>query len=409
MIEREQYMKRIVPYIDKPFIKVLTGIRRCGKSTIMLLLREKLLEDGVPEGSIVHINFENMDFADLNTAEKLHSYVTAAKEKHAEAEPDKKFYLLFDEIQEVEGWEKAVNSFFSGGGADIYVTGSNSRLLSSELATYIAGRYVEIGVHPLSFAEYILFKKHRTGSDVEDVRAEFPLYIRYGGFPAIHTHEYEPDEAYGIVSDIYSSVILRDIVQRHGIRNIDLLDRVVRFVFDNIGNTFSAKNVADYFKSQRKKVDTNTVYKYLDALESAFIVKRARRYDIKGREILKTMEKFYVADQSLVYAAMGYKDRLIGGVLENIVHNELVRRGFKVFVGKLDEREIDFIAERGGEKIYIQVAYRISDSRETVEREFSPLMAVRDNYPKYVLTMDDFWSDNVEGIKHMHVADFLVR
>ncbi|MDR3230049.1 MAG: ATP-binding protein [Synergistaceae bacterium] len=402
MIERELYMKQIQPYIGKPFIKVLTGIRRCGKSSILTLLRNKILSLGVHSENIVHINFENMDFADVDNAKKLHACVTNLMRNEA------MYYLLFDEIQEVDEWERAINSLVSLPNVDIYITGSNSRLLSSELATYIAGRYVEINVKTLSFREYLLFRETLTGKASGDTRGDFKKFIRTGGFPAINTSDYEYEAAYRIVKDIHASALLRDTVQRHGIRNIDLLDRLIKYVFDNLGNTFSGKNVADYFRSQHRKLDADTVYNYLNALESAFIITRTRRYDIKGREILKTMEKFYVADQSLIYAAMGYKERMISGILENIVMHELERRGYDVYIGKLDDKEIDFIAERRGEKIYVQVTYLLGDST-TINREFAPLAAVRDNYPKYVLSMDDLWNGNIEGIRHMHAADFLLK
>ncbi len=367
-----------------------------------MMVKEELKRSGVAPKNILHINFENLDFADLDTAEKLHGYV---KEYLA---GKSRYYVLLDEIQEVSHWEKAVNSLFSTTNADLYITGSDSHLLSSELATYIAGRYIEIKVSTLSFSEYLLFKEVRTSAKPADLREEIRTYIRLGGFPAVHTGDYEEDVAYRIVNDIYSSAILRDTVQRHGIRNIELLERVVKFVFDNIGNNFSAKSVADYFKSQQRKVDLNTVYNYLSALESAYIIRKIPRYDIKGKEILQTNEKYYIGDQALAYAVMGYKDRMIAGILENIVMLELERRGYRVCVGKLDIREVDFIAERKNEKVYVQVSYTPTVSQHTIDREFAPLLAIKDNHPKYVVTMDDFWSDNVEGVKHKHLAEFLL-
>ncbi|KAA6313549.1 hypothetical protein EZS27_035696 [termite gut metagenome] len=234
----------------------------------------------------------------------------------------------------------------------------------------------------------------------------FTEYLRFGGFPVIHTADYVEDTTYKVVFDIYSSVILRDTVQRYNIRDIELLERVVKYAFDNIGNTFSGKNVADYFKSQQRKVDVNTVYTYLHALEGAFILYRVPRYDVKGKEILKTQEKFYLSDVSLLYATMGYRDRLIGGILENIVFLELKRLGYQIFIGKLETREIDFIDEKRNEKIYIQVAYKL-DSEQIIEREFSVLQSINDNFPKYVVTMDEFWKENIDGIKHLHISDFL--
>ncbi|WP_348299324.1 ATP-binding protein [Algoriphagus sp.] len=316
--------------------------------------------------------------------------------------------MLLDEIQEVDGWEKAVNSFMVDFEVDIYLTGCYSHLLSSELATYLAGRYVEIPVYTLSFAEYLDFRAAYFPSDAPDRKSAFMAYLRMGGFPVLHTSDYSIETAYKVVYDIYSSVILRDTVQRYKIRDVKLLERIVKYAFDNIGNTFSGKNVADYFKSQQRKIDLNTVYNYLNALEGAFILYRASRYDIKGKEILKTQEKFYLSDGGLLYATMGYRDRMISGILENIVFLELKRRGYTVFVGKFLDKEIDFIAEKKGQKIYVQVAYKL-ESEQTIEREFSSLLAIQDQFPKYVVTLDDFWKEDVEGVQHVHLSDFLLQ
>lgn len=401
MIQRESYLKQLREFIDKPFIKILTGIRRSGKSSVLLLLKEELLSRGVTEAQVIHINFESFEYSDLKTAKTLYEFVRKQiknKEQH---------YLLLDEIQEVEGWEKTVNAFLVDFGADVYLTGSNSHLLSSDLATYLAGRYVEIPIYTLSYAEYLQFRKHYAPEVPQNKRTAFQSYLSLGGFPVIHTSNYSEETAYKVVFDIYSSVILRDTVQRYKIRDVELLERVVKYAFDNIGNTFSGKNVADYFKSQQRKVDVNTVYNYLNALEGAFILYRTSRYDVKGKEILKTQEKFYVSDLSVIYALMGFRNRMISGMLENVVFLELKRRGYQVFVGKLDDKEIDFIAEKQGEKIYVQVAYKL-ESEQTATREFAPLLAVKDQYPKYVVTMDAFWTESVEGIKHSHIADFLL-
>jgi predicted AAA+ superfamily ATPase len=382
-------------------IKVITGIRRSGKSVILNLLKEELYKLKINPDQIIYLNFESFEFTEIDNAEKLYDYI---KEKIKEK---KRYYILLDEVQEVNSWEKSVNSFLVDFNTDIYITGSNSRLLSSELATYLAGRYVEIHLFTLSFTEYLFFKKVRTGQADLDIYDEFNYFLRFGGFPVLHIAEYSFETAYKIVDDIYSSAILRDTIQRHNIRDVELLERVVRFVLDNVGNKFSAKKVADYFKSQQRKIDLNTVYNYLNALESAFIIDRIPRFDVKGKEILKTNEKYFVGDHGMIYAILGYKDRIISGVLENIVMLELKRRGYKVFTGKMDNREIDFIAELKDQKIYIQVAYKLVE-KSTIDREFSPLLGIRDNYPKYVVTMDELWRDNVEGVKNMHIADFLL-
>ena len=399
MILRPTYIDAIIPFIDKPQIKIITGIRRSGKSVVLRLLKEELLQRGVQEEQIITINFESFAFIELTKAQKLYEFVKEKiKHKH-------KYYLLLDEIQEVEDWEKAVNSFIVDFDVDVYLTGSNSHLLSSELATYLAGRYVEIPVFTLSYKEFLDFRKQYFKE--ENTANSFVQYLRFGGFPVIHTANYPDETAYKVVYDIYSSVILRDTVQRYKIRDIELLERVIKYAFDNIGNTFSGKNVADFFKSQQRKVDVNTVYNYLNALEGAFVLYRVPRYDIKGKEILKTQEKFYVSDVSIIYALMGYRDRMISGILENIVFLELKRRGYNVYIGKLDTTEIDFVAEKRNEKIYVQVAYKL-ENEQTVNREFGNLLAIDDQYPKYVVTMDEFWKDNIEGIKHLHITDFLL-
>jgi len=401
MIKRELYLNQLRSFIDKPFIKVISGLRRSGKSSILMMLRDELLSKGIGESNIIYINFENFEYSELDIAAKLYKFVKA------KINNKQRYYILLDEIQEVVSWEKAVNSFLVDFNTDIYITGSNSRLLSSELATYLSGRYVEFQIHPLSFAESLLFKQKLTPKVVSNLYREFELFLRLGGFPALHTGEYTYETAYKVVFDIYSSAILRDTVQRYNIRDVELLERVVKYVFDNVGNKFSAKNVADYFKSQQRKIDLNTVYNYVNALEGAFIIYRIPRYDIKGKEILKTQEKYYVGDQSLLYGVMGFKDRLISGVLENIVMLELKRRGYKVFIGKLDDKEIDFIAEMNEKKVYVQVAYKMTE-QTTIDREFTPLLEIKDNHPKYVVTMDEIWKDNIEGIQHKHIADFLL-
>ncbi len=393
-------MKQIRPFMNCPFVKVIAGIRRCGKSVVLQLIAEELERRGIAREHIIYMNFESFEWMDITDAKALYLYI-----KDQVTKTDGKTYILLDEIQEVKDWEKAVNSFMVDWDVDVYVTGSNSRLLSSELSTYLAGRYVCFHIMPLSFNEYLLF--HGINSDSKEVwREEFQKYLRMGGFPAVHTGNYYNEAIYKLVYDIYSSVILRDTVQRHGIRNVELLERIVRFVFDNIGNRLNAKNIADYFKSQQRKVDINTVYNYLDALQGAFILQRVPRYDIKGKELLQTNEKYFVSDLSLIYAVMGYKDRMIAGALENIVYWEMRRRGYDTFIGKQDSREVDFVGIRRDEKIYVQVTYRmVSDA--TVEREFSPLLAISDHYPKFVVSMDDVWQDNIEGVRHRHIADFL--
>jgi len=401
VIKRELYLEQIRPFIDKPLIKVLTGIRRSGKSAILSMLSNELIANGVAEENIIYINFESMEFSDVDNSKSLYSFIKAKIGKTS------KIYILLDEIQEVESWEKAVNSFLVDFDCDIYITGSNSKLLSSELATYIAGRYVEINVYTLSFEECLEFRTNQRTDEPIDIRNEFIRFLRLGGFPILHTADYAFDQAYKIISDIYASATLRDIVQRNSIRNITLLQKVVKFVFENVGNMFSAKKVADYFKSQQRKVDVETVYNYLNALENAFIIYRVPRYDLKGKEVLQTNEKYYIGDQGLKYAVMGYRDRDISGILENIVFLELKRRGYQVYVGIIGNKEIDFVAEKRNQKVYVQVAYKLSEE-STIMREFGVFDDVHDHYPKYVVTMEEFWQDNIEGVKHKNIAEFLL-
>ena len=401
MIKREHYLGQIRPFIDKPLIKVLTGIRRSGKSAILTMLKGEFVQRGISPDNIIYINFESMEYTDMEDAKSLYDFVKS------KIKNESIYFILLDEIQEVNFWEKAINSFMVDFNADIYITGSNSKLLSSELATYIAGRYIEINITPLSFKENLEFRKVITGTGISDIQKEFIRYLRFGGFPVIHTVEYSYEEAYKIINDIYASAILRDIVQRNRIRNIELLERIVKYVFENIGNMFSAKKVSDYFKNQQRKVDIDTVYNYLDALEGAFIIYRVPRYDLRSKEVLQTNEKYFIGDQGLKYAVMGYKDRDISGILENIVFLELKRKGYQVYVGKIDDKEIDFVAEKKEKKIYVQVAYKLSEEA-TVEREFGALLGVRDHYPKYVVTMEDYWQDNIEGVMHKNIAEFLL-
>ena len=402
MISRKLYVDQLVKFIDKPLIKVVTGVRRSGKSSLLILMKELFVSRGIKPDHIIYINFESFVFSELDNAERFYKYLST------QIDPKEKYYLLLDEIQEVDSWEKAVNSLMVDFDCDIYITGSNSRLLSSDLATYITGRYVEINVYTLSFKESIQFRNQLQRDSAADNYTLFEEFIRLGGFPVLHTSDYDLESAWKVVYDIYSSAILRDTVQRNNIRDVELLERVVKFVFDNVGNRFSSKNVADYFKSQQRKIDLNTVYNYLNALESAFIIYRIPRYDVKGKEILKTQEKYFVGDQAFLHAVSGFRQRNISGMLENIVMLELLRRGYKVYTGKSGDLEIDFIAENNETKIYIQVAYLLTE-QSTIDREFNPLLEIKDHYPKFVLSTDRLLTDNIEGVRHLHIADWLLR
>ncbi len=402
MIQRKSYLEKLLELKDKPFIKVLTGMRRSGKSSILKLYSEALKKMDIEEQRILLLNFESFQFAELKEASRLYEWLGARLSKQ------EKSYILLDEIQEVTNWEQVVNSLMVDYAVDLVITGSNSKLLSSELATFLAGRYVEIPVFTLSFAESIQFSQAiAKEQQVMSTETAFENFLSNGGFPVLYNFAFEKETANRIVFDIYSSAILRDTVQRFGIRDVELLERLVRFIFDNIGQKFSAKSIADFFKSQQRKLDISTIYNYLNALESAFIIYRMPRYDIKGKELLKTQEKFFVSDHGLVRAVLGHRPHHISGILENIVAIELMRRGYKVFVGKLDDIEIDFIAERGDEKVYIQVTYRM-DEPATLQREKRPLLQIADNYPKYILTMDKSLEGNVEGIIIKYLPEFLM-
>lgn len=399
MIIRPLYLNRIMKYVDTPFVKVITGTRRSGKSTILKMIMQKLIEEkGVSKEQIVSYRFDSMEY-DGMSAKDMYDIL---KNK---LQAGKKTYFFLDEMQEITGWEKVVNTLASDYDVDLYVTGSNSRMMSSEISTYLTGRYVSFRVYTLSFSEYLEFKSHYTklGSNNEELAS----YIRLGGFPATHLQAYGEDEVYTIVRDIYNSTVFSDIVKRNQIRKVDQLERIVKYVFNNVGNTFSAKSIADYLKSEKRTLDNETVYSYLEKLEKAYILHRCARYDLQGKELLKTQEKFYLADTSLRYSVLGYNADTVASSLENVVYLEMCRRGYTVNIGKIDNGEIDFVATRQNEKLYVQVTQEIT-SEKTEHREYDRLVEIKDNYPKYVLRTDEFTGGNYEGIKTMHVADFLL-
>ena len=399
MIERPLYVDKIMAYVDTPFVKILTGVRRCGKSTILKMIMERLkTERNIPEDRIISFRFDSMEYEDM-TAKQIY---TLLKDQLSSTG---RTYLFLDEVQEIRGWEKVVNSLASDFDVDLYITGSNSRMMSSEIATYLTGRYISFRIFTLSFGEYLMFKSKF--ANVGEPKAELANYVRLGGFPATHLQAYSQDEIYTIVRDIYNSTIFSDIVKRNQVRKIDQLERVVKYTFNNVGNTFSAKSIADYLKAERRSLDNETVYSYLEKLEKAYLLHRCSRYDLQGKEILKTQEKFYLADVALRYSVLGYNADSVASSLENIVYLELCRRGYTVNVGKTGDSEIDFVAVRQNEKIYVQVTQEIN-SEKTEKREYNRLLEIPDNYPKFVLTTDEFAGGNYEGIKTMHIADFLL-
>ena len=399
MIYRPLYVDKIMAYVDTPFVKILTGVRRCGKSTILKMIMEKLQKEKyVPADRIVSYRFDSMEYEDM-TAKQMFS------ELKGRIGQSGKTYFFLDEVQEVSGWEKVVNSLSSDYDTDIYVTGSNSRMMSSEISTYLTGRYISFRIYTLSFEEYLTFKSQY--DTVGDVKKEFADYVRLGGFPVTHLQKYTQEEVYTIVRDIYNSTVFSDIVRRSQIRKIDQLERIVKYTFSNVGNTFSAKSISDYLKAEQRKLDNETVYSYLEKLEKAYLLHRCSRYDLQGKEILKTQEKFYLADVALRYSVLGYSEETVASGLENIVYLELCRRGYTVYIGKFGDSEIDFVAERQNEKLYVQVTQEIR-TEKTERREYERLLQIKDNYPKYVLRTDLFADGNYEGIKTMHIADFLL-
>lgn len=399
MIERPLYLNKIIPFVDTPFVKILTGVRRCGKSTILKMIQKKLKEEHhITDEQILSYRFDSMEYEDMTSKELYQELKTKILNT-------KKTYLFLDEIQEINGWEKVVNTLASDYDVDIYITGSNSRMMSSEISTYLTGRYVTFHIYTLSFDEYLTFKK--SYSTIYDIKQEFNQYVRLGGFPVTHLQEYSQDEVYTIVRDIYNSTIFSDIVRRNQVKKIDQLERVVKYTFNNVGNTFSAKSISNYLKSEQRKIDNETVYRYLEKLQKAYILHRCSRYDLQGKSILKTQEKFYLADISLRYAVLGYTIDSVASSLENIVYLELKRRGYDVCIGKYKDKEIDFVATKQNEKIYVQVTQEIK-SEKTQKREYEQLLEIKDNYPKYVVLTDDFAGGNYQGIKTMHITDFLL-
>ena len=395
MILRPDYIEAVKPFMDAPLVKILTGVRRCGKSTIFEMIRQELLERGIPEDHIIMKKYTEMDIPDTITAKQMYDELVSR------VEDDKRYYFLLDEIQEIKGWEKAVNSLLEGMNADIYVTGSNSKLMSSEISTYLTGRYISIPVFTLSFREYLEFKKESTQS-YDKLLEE---YIKFGGFPIIALGEYEQQSAYQIVDGIYHTVVSRDIVKRHRINKQDLFERVVKYVIENMGKTFSANSISNFLKSENRKVSIESIYNYLRWLEQAFIIFPCERYDMQGKSILKTQEKYYLADVSFRYALFGYNRKMLDGVMENIVYLELRRRGYDVYVGKNNTKEIDFIAIHKDEKIYVQVCVQIP---ENSNREVGNLMEIRDHYPKYVVTLNEMDVGIENGIRIVHLRDFLL-
>ena len=399
MIPRERYMERIRPFIGSELIKVVTGIRRCGKSVMLELIKDELRARGVPDERIISFNFEQLANAPLCTATALHAELSRQM-----AGQKGKFYLFFDEIQEVAGWEKCVNSCRVDFDCDIYITGSNARLLSGELATYLGGRYVEFVLYPFSFEEFLLARRQKEPQT--DATRAFQDYIELGGMPSLTQLSGSGEVAVQFLKDLYNSILLKDVVRRNKIRDVDLLERVVTFVLAGVGHPFSAASISKYFKSERRSVSHDTIMNYVKACADAFLFYKVPREDLIGKNILSISEKYYVADHGLREAVYGENARDIDQTLENVVCMELLRRGWNVTVGRVKDREIDFVARKGRQKIYVQAAYLLA-GESVIEREFGAYKNVDDNYPKYVVSMDEF-DFSRDGIRHMNAREFLL-
>ena len=398
MIIRETYLNSIKNYINKPVIKVITGMRRVGKSYFIKQIINSLMNNGHKPEQILYVNMELMEFDFIEDYKDLYKYIS---EYFIDCKKDK--YIFIDEVQEVRQWEKVVSSLLAEEKYDIYITGSNSNLLSSELSTLISGRYIEFNIYSLSFSEFLDFRLEQR----QDVNTEFNNYLKFGGFPVIHNFDFNEELSYQYISSLYNTILLKDVISRYNLRNVRLFTDIVKFTFSNLGQIFSSNSISKYLKNQKKNVGIETIQNYLHYLESSFMLYKVQRYDIKGKRVLELFEKYYLGDISLKNAIVGYKDDDISGLLENIVFLKLKQDGYNVFIGKFDDYEVDFIAEKNGNKKYFQVAYLLN-SEKTIDREFSVLEKIKDNYPKYVITMDNLPKSDRNGISRMHITDFLL-
>ncbi|NMC40970.1 MAG: ATP-binding protein [Bacteroidales bacterium] len=398
MIKRDIYLDRIAPYIDKPVIKVITGIRRCGKSTFLKLLMKDLQNKGVSPSCILYINKDSLKYDFIRTYTDLHTYVS----EHLKPATERR-YLFIDEIQEIEQWEKAVAGFYADESADIYITGSNADLLNSELADLLTGRYIEFRMSPLVFREFLKFR-NKSEADKED---EFFLFLKYGGFPGIHSLHFDDEVISQYTGAIYSTILLKDVVSRNQVRDVALLERIMRYLADNCGNITTAKGISNFIRSQQLTCSADTVQNYLHWINQAYLAHRVSRFDVKGKRLLELYDKYYLGDAGFIYTLLGDKFHYISGKLENIVYLELISRGYKVNIGKLYDREIDFIAIKENKKLYIQVAYMLTDET-VIEREFGILESLKDNYPKIVLSMDKHFGSERNGIEWRNLVDFLL-
>ena len=400
MKNRDLYLNQLIKFKDKKLIKVITGLRRSGKSTLLSLFENHLITSGVDRNHIIRMNFESFEFDEITNYKELHAYINKRI-----LDPNKRHYILLDEVQQVFSWERVINSFLVDANVDIFITGSNAYLLSSELSTLLSGRYVEIKMQPLSFKEYIEF----LDSDKEmNLPEKFNQYLEYGGLPTIVELLDNPDTIGPFLEGIYNTVLMKDVIERNGVRDAALLESILKFIAANIGSIVSTKKISDYLTSSGRKTTSDTIDNYLKMLENAFIIYKANRYDLKGKMFLKTLEKYYIVDIGIRNRLIGLRNTDYGHVLENIVYLELLRRGYEVSIGKIGSLEVDFVASKPNEKIYYQVSATIMDEK-TRERELRPLESISDNYPKYILTMDQTVFNDYSGIRVKNIIDFLLE
>ena len=400
MKNRDLYLNQLIKFKDKKLIKVITGLRRSGKSTLLSLFENHLITSGVDRNHIIRMNFESFEFDEITNYKELHTYINERI-----LDPNKRHYILLDEVQQVSSWERVINSFLVDANVDIFITGSNAYLLSSELSTLLSGRYVEIKMQPLSFKEYLEF----LDSDKEmSLPEKFNQYLEYGGLPTIVELLDNPDTIGPFLEGIYNTVLMKDVIERNGVRDAALLESILKFIAANIGSIVSTKKISDYLTSSGRKTTSDTIDNYLKMLENAFIIYKANRYDLKGKMFLKTLEKYYIVDIGIRNRLIGLRNTDYGHVLENIVYLELLRRGYEVTIGKIGSLEVDFVASKPNEKIYYQVSATIMDEK-TRERELRPLESISDNYPKYILTMDQTVFNDYSGIRVKNIIDFLLE
>jgi len=398
MIKRNLYLEKIRPLFNKPVIKAITGIRRSGKSTLMQQIMAEFKESGISDDRIIFINKELFEFDFIKKYADLHNHVTSNTTNNSIPT-----YLFLDEVQEINQWEQAVNSLLAMNKYDIYITGSNANLMSSELATLLSGRYIEFRIYPLTFPEFVLLSKEQTNSNTQ---IEFDRYLKFGGFPGIHVFDWNETAMRQYLNSLYNTILLKDVVVRYHIRDAEMLSKIIEFMIDNCGNITTAKNISDFVKSQFRKVSVDTVQNYIRYALNAFLLKQIRRYDLKGKRLLETYEKYFLGDIGFRHATIGYTPDAISGQLENAVLLHLMANDYQVHIGKINDTEIDFIASKNQDKMYIQVCTTLADSR-VIDREYGSLEKINDHFPKFVLSLDEGFETSRKGISWKNIKEFL--